>query len=543
MRHSKEKGVTLLLGIVSLTFIVPMIGLSVDVGFIYSVKTKLQAAVDGSALAAARSLNVGLTTDAQATTAKNNAVNWFYATFPTSYFGTKNTTMTTSNVRVFDDPNNPHLRNVTVTATTSVDTFFMKWLGFGATNIGASGNASRRDVVAMIVLDRSGSMNNGTTPSACQNMVTAAKIFTGQFAAGRDQIGLISFSDNAYIHSVPSTNFQTTLGYNNDQGSGTGAIDTLTCQGGTNTAEGISMAYQLLYQTNLSGALNIMLLETDGLPNTLTMNFWDNTNKVTGLTSGSGCTDTSGKTVAGGGFKTSTVIPSWTAGLSLTSSPFLTTTGYYSSIPAGMIGAVASSDPGSTYFFLNINYWTTWTQSQSSANHFNSTSYMGSTQAPGCAFDSTHVTTNPSDINWFPATDVFGNSMNPSYSYKGVTTDTQGHIVQNGWANYQNAVLNATDNSAYIARANTTLPVYFFAIGLGGNSTTGPPDPVLLQRMANDPEGDTFNDPALYQPCADETACTTYTSQPAGTFIYSSNSTYLAQAFLRISSQVLRLSK
>jgi hypothetical protein len=126
--------------------------------------------------------------------------------FPASYIGTKNTTMTTSNLRVFDDPNNPHLRNVAVTATTSVDTFFMKWLGFGATNIGASGNASRRDVVAMIVLDRSGFMNNWTTPSACQNMVTAAKIFTGQFAAGRDQIGLISFSDNAYIHSVPSTN-------------------------------------------------------------------------------------------------------------------------------------------------------------------------------------------------------------------------------------------------------------------------------------------------------------------------------------------------
>ena len=61
------------------------------------------------------------------------------------------------------------------------------------------------------------------------------------------------------------------------------------------------------------------------------------------------------------------------------------------------------------------------------------------------------------------------------------------------WQNYHNGVLNATDNAAYNARANTTIAATVFAIGLGGNSTTGPPDPVLLQRMANDPNGDEFN--------------------------------------------------
>ncbi|MGH7487992.1 MAG: hypothetical protein ACREMY_20690, partial [bacterium] len=89
---------------------------------------------------------------------------------------------------------------------------------------------------------------------------------------------------------------------------------------------------------------------------------------------------------------------------------------------------------------------------------------------------------------------------------------------------------------------NTTLPAYFFTIGLGGNSTN-PPDPVLLQRMANDPNGDTFNTPATYSACADETGCVTYTSQPQGTFIYAPNQSQLAQAYLTISSQILRLSK
>jgi len=102
--------------------------------------------------------------------------------------------------------------------------------------------------------------------------------------------------------------------------------------------------------------------------------------------------------------------------------------------------------------------------------------------------------------------------------------------------------MNATDNSAYRARTNTTIPATVFAIGLGGNSVNGPPDPVLLQRMANDPNGDEFNNPATYVPCAQATDCTTYSNQPQGTFIYSPNATNLGNAFLRISSQILRLS-
>jgi hypothetical protein len=37
-----------------------------------------------------------------------------------------------------------------------------------------------------------------------------------------------------------------------------------------------------------------------------------------------------------------------------------------------------------------------------------------------------------------------------------------------------------------------------------------------------------------YLPCAQETGCTIYTSQPQRAFIYAPNTTYLAEAFLRI---------
>jgi Flp pilus assembly protein TadG len=586
-RNPKEKGVTLIIGTLSMLFIIPMMGLAIDVGFLYAVKSKLQASVDGAALASARALSIGATLSAQTTTAQAHAVNWFSSNFPTGYFGTYNTVMGTSNVNVWAGTGaSAQVRNVTVSAQTTVDTFFMRWLGFGSTTLAANGNASRRTVVAMLVLDRSGSMcTGGTAPCTktqstlpCAAMINAAKVFTGQFAAGSDYIGLISFSDNVYIHSVPTTNFQSVLGYSNTSGSGTGAIDGISCDGGTSTAQAVSMAYQAIYQANLPGAMNVVMLETDGMPNTLAMNFYDSTNLKAGLTSGSGCKDAASKTLAGGGFKTVASVPPWTYGLAMNgtagqtngfattnsyTSPYSTTTGFFPNIPAGMVMSVASSDPSSTSdFFTPIYYWTVKpapannTPGQQSSNNYNSTQYLSPS---GCGSGGGESTKTPTDIGWFPKTDVFGNSLNPlSYTYQSVTTDSYGHITQSGstpgnWSNFHAAVLNATDNAAYQIRNNTTwpastttTPATVFTLGLGGNATL---DYVLLQRMANDPNGDEFNTTgpltggAYYLPCAQATACATWSTQPQGTFIYAPTSTYLAQAFLRISSQVLRLSK
>ena len=109
------------------------------------------------------------------------------------------------------------------------------------------------------------------------------------------------------------------------------------------------------------------------------------------------------------------------------------------------------------------------------------------------------------------------------------------------WPHIHAAALNATDNAAYNARTNATLPAYVFVVGLGGNDGN-PPDPILLQRLANDADGDQFNNPAAYPACATETGCVTYPSQPQGQFIYSPTAAQLGQAFLEISSQILRLS-
>ncbi len=522
--RSRQRGVSLLLAGLSLSFIVPAVGLMIDVSVLYSVRARFQAAVDGAALAAARALNLGQTTSAQATAAKQNAVNWFYANFPSGSWGTTGTNMSNSTVNVFDDPNNAHVRNVTVTASTNVPSYFMRWFGANSTALSATGNASRRDVVVMMVLDRSGSMGG-----ACSSMITAAKLFTGQFAAGRDQIGLVSFSDNVYIHSSPTTSFQTVLGYKNNLGSATGAIDSIVCNGGTSTAQAISVAYNELYKVNLPGALNVIMFETDGLPNTLTLNFWDSANTKTGLTSTSTCTDKNGKKRSGGGFASASVLPSWTSGQSLGSGS------YFADIPAGMIGGVYSDDPGNgNKFQLLFKYWTT-----STSNNFNSSSF---TTASGCAFNSgsgQNPSPPPSDIAWFPLTNVWGDQLSPGYL---AVTLSSGKVVSNSWQTFHNAAFNAADSAASQARTNSHLPAYFFVIGLGGTSTN-PPDYVLMQRIANDPNGDNYNSPALYSACSQEANCATNSSQPQGTFVFSSSPSSLSQAFLSVSSEVLRLSK
>ena len=88
-----ESGVSLILGTAALIFIIPAVGLAVDVGYVYAIKSKLQAAVDGAALAAARGLSLGQSTTAQTASAKQKAVNWFYANLPANDWMTKNTQM------------------------------------------------------------------------------------------------------------------------------------------------------------------------------------------------------------------------------------------------------------------------------------------------------------------------------------------------------------------------------------------------------------------------------------------------------------------
>ena len=548
--RNRQSGASLFLAIAALVWVViPMLGLMVDIGILYSAKARLQAAVDGAALAAARALNLGQTTAQQALAAQQNAVNWFYANFPPGNWSTTGTVMTTANVIVVNSPGNANLRQVTVTATTNVPAWFMRFLGFTSTALSASGQASRKDLIAMLVLDRSGSMcavngvsgsqpcskSNSTT--ACAAMITAAKNFTGAFAEGRDQIGMLTFSDGYYLDSKPTTNFQTLLGYSNAAGSANGAIDNITCGGGTGTAAAISLAYNELYKIAEPGAMNLIMLETDGLPNTLVYNFYatPGTLGTLGLNTASNCVDQNNLTYKNNGWRTTTSARTWITGIPMNTNG----TGYMANVPAGAIGGLYTHDPtGGT----GIQALYSPTQTSDSSTGSNS---VFLSNANGCLFDGALTNMYGTDLNWLPGHDVFGNQVAPTNEYLPLAL-TSGFNNLTGTANtdwkYAHAAaLNATDNAAYNARNNATLPAYVFVIGLGGNDGN-PPDPILLQRLANDSSADQYNDPAAYPACSTEPSCITYPNQPQGQFIYSPTAAQLGQAFLTISSQILRLS-
>ena len=556
-RRNREKGASLFVAIAGLVWVViPMMGLFVDLGILYSAKARLQAAVDGAALAAARALNLGQTTAEQATSAKQNAVNWFYANFPPGNWSTTGTLMDTSDahVSVVDSPNQANLRQVTVTASTNVPAWFMRYVGFTSTALTVTGQASRRDVVAMLVLDRSGSMCsiNGGVPNPpcgandgtpCASMITAAKNFTGAFAAGRDQIGMLTFADGYYLDSKPTTNFQTLLGYSNASSSGAGAIDNITCAGGTGTAAAVSMAYNELYKLSEPGAMNILMLETDGLPNTLVYNFWDGSSAaIQAGAHGSNCTDANNKTVAQGGWKTQASMRGWIpGGISMNTNG----TGFMSDISNGSIGGFYAADPSQVVQNGGVPYHIVLFDPRQTSDSSGNSDSVAISNANNCAFNGS-TTTDYSDFAWLPSQDVFGNQIAPANEYQSLTLNGSNHLVltnnaNTDWPNTHAAALNGTDNAAYNARANATLPAYIFTIGLGGNHGN-PPDPVLLQRMANDPNADQFNNPAVYPACSTEPTCISYASQPQGQFIYAPTSAQLGQAFLAISSQILRLS-
>ena len=289
---------------------------------------------------------------------------------------------------------------------------------------------------------------------------------------------------------------------------------------------------------------------------------------MTGLSATSNCTDTtidvahpSGYKTGQNGFQTAASIPSWNSfGLNLSAAPFGTAASPYPNTPLSMVGVVYSVDPPSTGFSLMMNQWSNPNGPQSTQSTvsipagggygaYDTNAPLPAGKAPGCLFHGGTITNSVSDFRWFPATDVYGSQLSPSLNpYKSVgAVDGRGHLTGVNWTNYHAGALNATDNAAYNARANTTYQPYIFTLGLGGNSAGAPPDHILMQRMANDPDADTFNSPALYTACSTEPGCVTYTGagsgQLQGRYVYAPSSNQLAQAFLQISSQILRLSQ
>jgi Flp pilus assembly protein TadG len=475
-RH--RKGFAVILTTLSLVLLVPMVGLAIDVSVLYMIRAKLSAAVDAAVLAGAQSLANGGDTATQRASAQDAATRFFNANFPTGYWGTTNVTFAPPTI---DDTSAVNYRTVSATASATAPLYFLRVFGTDATTIATSAQAGRRDTLVMLVLDRSGSMNNsfqGTT--ACAIMKQDAAQFVNYFAPGRDMLGLVIFGASSFVYA-PTATFNQPDANGNTVAS---LIGQISCGGNTNTSGAVEQAYNQIQAIGSTTRTNVIVLMTDGRPNGFVGDF-------TNLRTNPGTCDAAGKPLVG-------VIAQWAGGPKITGTT------------AGVMSVLNST---------------------ASTSNETPTANSG-----GCQFAG-NLIKMPNDISAIPANDAYGNALagsysvnNPNFPYNGSSADlstvtSPRQIIL--------ASTNALDNEGTKIRTNTVLSPSIYTIALEGNDPNDPPDTLLLRKLANDASMESDPDPTAQMFYQQQKGQTT------GYFADAPDPSELAAAFNSIATQIV----
>src|SRR5690606_15062853 len=267
MRHSlrrlasprRQRGQVLILVGLSLIGLIGAGGLTSDSGRAYGVKARLNAAVDAAAIAGARALATGVDDATRLANAQAAAMRFYNLNYPDGYLGSTRGAPSTTAVH----ESTGHWR-ITVSGNADMPTTFMRVLGPTGTGVAAIGEAIRRDLDVMLVMDTSGSLSS----SDLATLKTAAvNDFINKFSAGAggDRVGLVSFSSGAVIDSPINKN--TTRGFSRTQVNN--AINALSRGGATASAEGMRKAVSELdgVPAATRSSLRVVLFFSDGAPN------------------------------------------------------------------------------------------------------------------------------------------------------------------------------------------------------------------------------------------------------------------------------------
>jgi Flp pilus assembly protein TadG len=282
LRHPRQRGMATMLTAISLLFMIPVVGLSIDGGLAFVIKGRLSAAMDSASLAAARGLNLGSDIAAAQASALAAATQFFNANFPPGYMNTSliGRVITPGfNLQLDANGHPTGVLIVSTTATVNMPTYFMRWLGFNGIPVTATGTATRRSLVMSLLLDKSASMGVrdsqvGTIPasidntsSSCEAMVYSAAQFVQNFTP-YDSIGLVTFDYTAHNDYAPSTNFK--------QSGPTGitqSIANIQCGNNTNTTAALELGYRQITGVSQKLGENVIVLFTDGVPNAVNAKF------------------------------------------------------------------------------------------------------------------------------------------------------------------------------------------------------------------------------------------------------------------------------
>lgn len=184
---ANERGFALIYMAGTLTALLLFAGLAVDAGRAYVVKAQLSKAVDGAALGAARMLNSG--------DPRGEASRIFKANFPSGYMGSATGDPTAAgNFYSLTTNTQAGVNIVTITATTTLPTTFMKLARLNTVTVSSTGEAQRRLVDLSLVIDVSGSI--GSKWGAVRD---ASRAFVNSFDKNGDRIALVTYSDSAKV--------------------------------------------------------------------------------------------------------------------------------------------------------------------------------------------------------------------------------------------------------------------------------------------------------------------------------------------------------
>jgi hypothetical protein len=262
---------------------------------------------------------------------------------------------------------------------------------------------------------------------------------------------MVSFGGTWNLDFTPTTHFQT-----NTPNIGT-AITNLPfdSNSSTNTAEGLYQAWYQLYSTNMNlpGALNVIVLLTDGRPSAFTSNWTPN-----------GSTTCTNKAQRGGVFETYVGLgsyPFWPPPSSGTDSTGLYATKFSATPETSYLA------PDSTNCYYN----------SSTANVYED--FSGGT-FPNSVGPVDNV---GSGTNYPPGFSTAGTGLSTQSGYY---TSPGNNMLDPQSGRY--AAFNVADNMAKLIRSDTTLSPMMFVIGLSYSGTaTEPLDADWLARVANDP--------------------------------------------------------
>lgn len=285
----KENGQTIVLVAISLIVILALAALAIDVGIAYVIRTKLNSAVDGAAIAAGRAVKRGTTVIERKSNARDAADRFLNANFPANYMNSPALFFNKNNTADFDAVYNADgTWTISVSARATAPTYFSRAVGWSNLTVHAEAETIVRDLDMILVLDTSGSLN---TPSGTFRALKEAAInFIGTgpedgFDAeeGGDRIGLVTFASGAVVN-VP-INKTAARGFDNT--AITNAINNLAnpTTGATASAEGMRRAQVELdaIPQDIRSSLRVIVFFSDGAPNMVSGTFCNN-----GLTTCSG---------------------------------------------------------------------------------------------------------------------------------------------------------------------------------------------------------------------------------------------------------------